>query len=232
MLDTREGTVVLYHPMFTPVHIVQSDLLYPSVFRTYLGDRAPATITARGNLNILPGQSSAPLVALFCSVQCSGSIILQTYALAYALRDAGAAVISGFHSPMEKECLNVLLDGSQPVVICPARGIERLRLPAAWKAALKQERLLLLSPFAENQRRATTGRAQIRNEFVAALADAVLVAHAVPGGKTERFCREVRAWGKPLLALENAENADLLALGATPLHPEALTPLHILPGIS
>jgi predicted Rossmann fold nucleotide-binding protein DprA/Smf involved in DNA uptake len=218
--------------MFNPVHIVQSDLLYPSALRTYLGDRAPATIAARGNLDILPGQTPAPLVALFCSVQCSSAIILQTYEIARALRDAGVTVISGFHSPMEKECLNVLLGGTQPVIICPARGIERLRLSADWKAALKQGRLLLLSPFAENQRRATTGRAQTRNEFVAALADTVLVAHAAPGGKTNRFCREVLAWGKPLLALENAENTDLLALGVTPIQPEALTPLYIPPGIS
>lgn len=218
--------------MFAPVHIAQHGALYPPALRTYLNDRAPATITARGNLDILFGKAPAPLVALFCSVQCSSTVILQTYELARALRDARVTVISGFHSPMEKECLNVLLGGTQPVIICPARSIERLRLPADWKAALRQGRLLLLSPFAENQRRATTGRAQIRNEFVAALADAVLVAHAVPGGKTDQFCRGVLTWGKPLLALDNAENTDLWALGATPIQPEALTPLHIPPGIS
>jgi len=224
--------VVFYRSMFNSVHIAQSDSLYPLMLRAYLNDHAPATLTARGNFDILLDNSCAPLVALFCSVQCSSAIILQTYELARALRDAGVTVISGFHSPMEKECLNVLLGGTQPVVICPARSIERLRLPADWKAALQQGRLLLLSPFAENQRRATTGRAQIRNEFVAALADAVLVAHAVPGGKTDRFCRGVLTWGKPLLALDNAENTDLWALGATPIQPEALTPLHIPPGIS
>lgn len=218
--------------MFDSLHIAQHDALYPPSLRTYLTDRAPATITVRGNLDILHNKKHAPLVALFCSVQCPSTIILQTYELAHALRDAGVTVISGFHSPMEKECLNVLLSGTQPVIICPARSIERLRLPADWKVALTQNRLLLLSPFAENQRRATTGRAQIRNEFVAALADAVLVAHAAPGGKTDRFCRDVLAWGKPLLALENTDNADLLTLGATPIRPEALTPLHISLGIS
>ncbi len=217
----------LCRPMFNSVHIGQYDTLYPPTLRAYLNDRAPASITARGNLDILLGKAPAPLVALFCSVQCSSTIILQTYELARALRDAGVTVISGFHSPMEKECLNVLLSGTQPVIICPARSVERLRLPADWKATLKQGRLLLLSPFAENQRRPTTGRAQIRNEFVAALADVVLVAHAAPGGKTDRFCRDVLAWGKPLLALENTDNADLLALGAAPIRPETLTPLHI-----
>ena len=218
--------------MLAPLHIAQHDSLYPPSLRTYLTDRAPATITARGNLEILFSKTPAPIVALFCSVQCSSATILRTYDLARALRDAGMTVISGFHSPMEKECLNVLLGGAQPIIICPARSIERLRLPAAWKAALAQGRLLLLSPFAEKHRRATTSRAQARNEIVAALADVLLIAHAVSGGKTERFCRAVLAWGKPLLALEGDENAGLFALGATPVRPDHLTPLQISAGIA
>jgi predicted Rossmann fold nucleotide-binding protein DprA/Smf involved in DNA uptake len=221
--------------MFTPLHIAQHDALYPSVLRTYLRDRVPLNITARGNLDILPGKGTvrrAPILALFCSVQCSSAIILQTYELARTLCDAGVTVISGFHSPMEKECLNVLLGGTQPVIICPARSIEHLRLPADWKAALSQGRLLLLSPFVEKQRRATTGRAQVRNEFVAALADVLLIAHATPGGKTERFCHTMRTWGKPLWALENNENVHLFTLDALPIRPDSLRPLQISAGIA
>src|SRR5262245_928518 len=213
--------------MFNSVHIDQQDALYPPALHTYLTDRAPATITARGNLHILLNKTSAPLVALFCSVQCSSAIILQSYDLAHTLCDAGVTVISGFHSPLEKECLNVLLDGTQPVIICPARSIERLRLPALWKTALLQGRLLLLSPFVEPQRRATASRAQVRNEFVAALAEVLLITHATPGGKTERFCHTIRLWGKPLLALESRDNAHLFALGAFPIRPDTLMALHI-----
>lgn len=218
--------------MFDPFHIAQHGMLYPSALCSYLAARAPTTITVRGNLDILRQKAAAPLVALFCSVQCSSAIILQTYDLARALRSTGVTVISGFHSPLEKECLNVLLDGTQPVIMCPARSIERLRLPAQWKAALSRDRLLLLSPFAEPQRRATTGRARVRNEFVAALADVLLITHATPGGKTEQFCQTMRTWGKPLLALENDENAHLFALGARPIRPDTLTPLHISAGIA
>ena len=31
----------------------------------------------------------------------------------------GVPMIGGFHTPMEQECLEVLLRGQQPVVICP-----------------------------------------------------------------------------------------------------------------
>src|SRR5438093_4671296 len=168
----------------TITQLQQDDSGYPPALHKYLGDRAPKTLTTLGNLDILQRKK----LALFCSVKCPGTLILQTYDLACALRGAGITVIGGFHSPMEKECLALLLRGRQPVIICPARSIERLRLPTSWKALLAEDRLLLLSPFAEKLRRATADLARKRNEFVAALADAVFVAHAAPGSKMEQFC--------------------------------------------
>ena len=192
------------------------DSRYRAALHEYLSDRAPETLTALGNLDILQWKK----LALFCSVKCPGALILQTYDLARALRDAGVTVISGFHSPMEKECLALLLRGTQPVIVCPARGLERMRLPTAWKAPLAQGRLLIVSPFAGKQHRITADLARKRNEFVAALADEVFFAYAAPGSKTERFCHDVLAWGKPLLTLESDDNAHLLALGARAVRPE------------
>jgi predicted Rossmann fold nucleotide-binding protein DprA/Smf involved in DNA uptake len=173
-------------------------------------------IWAIGNLAILEKR----LLGFFCSIKCPGEIILRTYDLARALRDANVPVIGGFHSPMEKECLTLLLRGTQPVIVCPARSLEKMRIPAEWKAPLTEGRLLLLSPFTGKTRRATAGLAQKRNEFVAALAEKVFVAHAACGSKTERFCHEVLARGKPLLTLESDDNAHLLTLGARSVRPE------------
>jgi predicted Rossmann fold nucleotide-binding protein DprA/Smf involved in DNA uptake len=171
-----------------------------------------------GNLDILRQKK----LALFCSVKCPGNLILQTYDFARILRDEGVTIIGGFHSPMEKECLTLLLRGMQPIIICPARSIERMRIPGEWKAPLAEGRLLLLSPFAEKMRRATVDLARKRNELVAALADEVFVAHAAPGSKTEYFCHDVLAWGKPLLTLESDENAGLIARGAKPIRPDRI----------
>lgn len=192
------------------------DSRYPAALREYLSDRAPETLTALGSFDILQRKK----LALFCSVRCPGSLILQTYDLARALRDAEVTVISGFHSPMEKECLTLLLRGTQPVIVCPARSLERMRIPAEWKAPLTEGRLLLLSPFTGKTRRATAALAQQRNEFVSALAEEIFVAHAAPGSKTERFCHEILAQDKPLLTLESDDNTHLLALGARSTQPE------------
>ncbi|HEX9414461.1 MAG TPA: hypothetical protein VF916_13225 [Ktedonobacterales bacterium] len=57
--------------------------------------------------------------------------------------------------------------------------------------------------------------AQRRNRFVAALADEVLVPYAAPGGKTERFCRDLLGRGQPITTFEGQDSASLVVLGAT-----------------
>ena len=98
-----------------------------------------------------------------------------------------------------------------------------MRIPSAWKTPLAEGRLLLLSPFSEKLRRVTADLAQKRNELVAALADAVFVAHAAPGSKTEHFCHDVLSWGKPLLTLESDENTGLIARGARLVQTEHIS---------
>ncbi len=205
---------------FAPVRIPQHEERYPCTLPRYLAGRAPTALTVRGNVDLLSRLTSLGLVALFCSVECPPPLIGQTYDLARALRDVGVPVISGFHSPMEKECLLVLLQGSQPVIMCLARSIEQMRLVKDWQPALQQGRLLLLSPFVGSPRRVTLARAGFRNECIAALADLLLIAHAAPGGQLERLCHITRSWGKPLLALAHEANAGLLALGAKPIGPD------------
>ena len=158
-----------------------------------------------GNLRLL----DEPLTALFCSNRCPGDLILKTYDIARAMRDAGVPVIGGFQTPMEKECLRLLLRGEQPVVLCPARGIDNMRIPRDWRPALDDGRLLVLSPFPATVRRPTADLAAQRNDLVADLAQRVFIAHAAPGGKTEAFARELIESGKPLLTLDSPANTSV-----------------------
>lgn len=192
--------------------------VYPASLPADLGQHAPACVTTLGNLEMLP----RPCLALFCSVKCPGSIILQTYDLAQCLREIEMPVAGGFHSPIEKECLAILLRGRGPLLICPARSIVGMRLPAEWKVPLEQGRLLLLSPFPERQRRPTAQTAQARNRFVAALAAYIFIAHAAPGGKTEQFCREIMGWGKPVYTFAHEANVHLIELGVRAVRPGEL----------
>ena len=167
-------------------------------------------VKSKGNLSLL----DEPLTALFCSNRCPGDLILKTYDLARALRDAGVPVIGGFQTPMERECLRLLLRGSQPVVVCPARGIDNMRIPREWRPALDEDRLLVLSPFPATARRPTAELAAQRNHLVAYLAQRFFIAHAAPGSKTEAFARKLAESGKPLLTLDSPANANLVEMGA------------------
>lgn len=199
-----------------PEHVHGGQPMYPAGLARLVGD-APASVAAIGPLDILSREN----LAIFCSVKCPGDLILATYDLVCHLRDKGEVVIGGFHSPMEQECLKLLLRGRQPVIVCPARSIEKMRLPAEWRQPMADGRLLILSPFDAKHRRQTAALAEQRNEFVAALADRVFIAHAAPGGRTERLARQAIVWGKPLLTLAGPENLNLIALGARIIGPEA-----------
>jgi predicted Rossmann fold nucleotide-binding protein DprA/Smf involved in DNA uptake len=189
---------------------------YGENLRRYQYQDAFPVVSAIGNLAIL----QTPKLAFFCSAQCPGTLILKTYDLAQTLRDAGVTVISGFHSPMEQECFDLLLRGQQPIIHCPTRSLNGMRIPKPHQTAIASDRLLLLSPFPATAKRATAAIALERNQFVAAIADAVFIAFAAPGSKTEAIAKQVCATKRPLLTFESADTQNLLNLGAHPVQPE------------
>jgi predicted Rossmann fold nucleotide-binding protein DprA/Smf involved in DNA uptake len=117
------------------------------------------------------------------------------------MRDEGATVISGFHSPIEKECLRILLRGKQPIIVCPARAIETMRIPTECRAAFEAGRILFVSPFARQPERVTKESALRRNEIVAALADDVFIAYTTPGGQTEQMAEMLKRWGVSVISM-------------------------------
>ncbi|MCK6556880.1 DNA-processing protein DprA [Candidatus Binatia bacterium] len=177
----------------TSFALAATDARYPSRLRERLGEGAPAQLTVLGNLDAL----DLPKTALFCSARSPGHIILAAYDQAARWRDAGRCVIGGFHSPVEKECLRILLRGGQPVIVCLARGLDGMRLPAEWRQPLADNRLLVVSQFPPAARRVTKSLATDRNRLVAALADEVVFAHVAPGGHLDELRQLVADWQAP-----------------------------------
>lgn len=192
-----------------PYRIQQGESNYPSSVTKYLTMDAPRIITALGNLDIL--QNNA--VAVFCSNKCPGNIILKTHDLMRQIRGKGNTVISGFHSAVERECLNILLKGREPVIICPARSIDKMRIKTEYKKPLEDGRLLIVSPFTGKEKRISSERALRRNYFVAAIATTVFIPYAAPKSKTEMFCRELLKWKKQVYTIDDAKNMRLMEEG-------------------
>ena len=202
--------------------ITQTDPNYPKRLKNYLKTEAPETIWTCGNINLLPRIDDAfnkNLWALFCSKKCPGELILKTHDLAQTFKERGIPTIGGYHSPIEKECLRVLLRGVQPIILCPARSIENMQMKSAWKDAFAKERLLILSPFENRYNRQTEALANRRNAFVAALADKIYIAHAAEGSKTLKFAEYLITQGKPVFTFETPANEALIQLGAQQMEP-------------
>ena len=183
--------------MSIPIRIHPADEIFASHLAPRLKSPTPAFVDVMGKLDLL----KKPLTAFFCSAKCPGEAILRTYDIVSRWRDEGRIVAGGFHSPVEQECLRILLRGNQPIVICPARTLHRFRIPAEWRSAWNGGRLLLLSPFSASARRATARLALIRNEFVAALADDIVFAHTTPGGHMDRLTHSLTEWRVPFSTL-------------------------------
>jgi predicted Rossmann fold nucleotide-binding protein DprA/Smf involved in DNA uptake len=173
--------------------IAIADARYPERLKRRLRADAPDRVTSLGNPDLL----ASPKTALFCSARCPGSVILTAHDRATRWRDEGCCIISGFHSPVEKDCLQILLRGRQPIIMCPGRAIDRMHLPPTLRGPIEEGRLLFLSPFSSSDRRVTKELATQRNRFAAALADEIVFVHITPGGHLDELRRLVATWDVP-----------------------------------
>lgn len=131
---------------------------------------------------------SRPLLGLFCSSRCPGRAIIATYDLATAIaKQHQIGVVSGFHSPVEQECLRVLLCGVAPVVVCSALRQAGERLPKGFQEPMSAGRLTVVSGISQRTTRYSSAE---RNRTVAKLARVLFFAHINPGGLLQKIYHE------------------------------------------
>lgn len=157
-------------------------------------------------------------VAFFCSKSCPGDIILKAQDWANARGPESAPVIGGFHTPVERDVLRILLRAGAPSIIVLARAEQGWRSPKplgpAIKAAVASGTAQIVSPFPANQRRTTAATAETRNRHILTLCKVVLIAHAAPVSKTEALAQEAKTMGLPIFTLPSPANSHLLQIGA------------------
>ncbi|MFM7449079.1 MAG: DNA-processing protein DprA [Leptolyngbyaceae cyanobacterium] len=198
--------------------IAPDHLAYPAALKTCVAFKTPPILNAIGNLSLL----QKPAIALFCSIKCPGDLILKAYDLAQALREAEIPVISGFHTPIEQDCLKILLRGTQPIIHCPARSLHNLRLSSEQKQAVNANRLLILSPFSASYPRVTAELAGKRNAMIGALSHTTFIAYAAPNSKTLAFAQSLISAGKFVVTFDSSTNPLLQAQGILGLGIDAI----------
>lgn len=138
-----------------------------------------------------------PLTGFFCSRRFPARAVLPSLDWARAARKRGEVVLSGFHSPLERDALEILLSGGSPVVMAPARGVPRRFRPDV-RLGLESGLLTLASPFSPEVRRPTAETAEIRNRFILSLSARVVSGWSSSGGALSRLLSAPECSGKVL----------------------------------
>ena len=139
--------------------------------------RPPVTLHASGNLALL----DHPATAFLCSTECPGDKILEAYDWARRQCDEGRTVISGFHTPVEKDVLAILARRSANIIWVPGRDLPKT-VDAVFKTPSDENRLLILSPFPYGKpSRPTKESCSLRNRFILSRAAERFIPHVAKG---------------------------------------------------
>lgn len=80
----------------------------------------------------------------------------------------------------------ILLKGKQPLILVLASGMKKRWEPEILQA-LSENRLLVISPFEETEKRITREKAAVRNKLIIKLADKIVVGSVSKSGQLERL---------------------------------------------
>lgn len=89
------------------------------------------------------------------------------------------AIVSGFHSKMEREVLDFLLRGKCGIVCVLARSIYK-KIPDKFREAYNSGRILFIAPFKTSATRTSRHLCQQRNEYVASISDELVFSSLTP----------------------------------------------------
>lgn len=110
-------------------------------------------------------------IGYFASNKIAALSVLPTldWATAIAKRD-DVAIVSGFHSKMEREVLDFLLRGKCGIICVLARSMYK-KVPEKFREAYDAGRVLFISPFKTSATRSSRHLCQQRNEYAASISD-------------------------------------------------------------
>ena len=124
-----------------------------------------------GNTSLL----HLPKTAFLASSTIPVEMVLRCYDWAVKMRDEGRCVISGFSSRLEKDVWNLLVTGTQPIILVLARKMYR-RIPPELQPLLNAGRLLIISTYSSPRQSKATAFA--RNKYICEQADDIFLVGA------------------------------------------------------
>lgn len=129
-----------------------------------------------GNTTLLDGRK----IGYFASGTIASLSVLPTLDWATEVAKCeDVAIVSGFHSKMEREVLDFLLRGKCGIICVLARSIYK-KIPDKFREAYNAGRILFISPFPTFATRTSRHLCQQRNEYAASISDELVFSSLTP----------------------------------------------------
>lgn len=122
-----------------------------------------------GNAELL----NCKLVAFFASRNTTADASTLAHRWAEEIATTNKVVISGFHSALEREVMDILLRHKRPIIVGLGRTLYK-KIPTIYHEAIKENRILFISY--RNHSRHSWSNAQIRNWSIAQEVDNIVFA--------------------------------------------------------
>lgn len=119
-------------------------------------------------------------IGYFASSKIASLSVLPTldWATEVAKRD-NVAIVSGFHSKMEREVLDILLRGRCGIICVLARSIYKV-IPDIYRDAFAQNRVLFISHNTSKSTMTSRHLCQKRNDYIASISDELVFSSLTP----------------------------------------------------
>ena len=200
----------------------RADAAYPERLRSTLRSAAPPVLYGAGEIGLLEG----PALGVVGSRNADEDALAFTREVGERCAREGVCVVSGGAKGVDWEAMSGVLDTGGEAVGVLAEGVAKPATSKRYRDALRDGRLVLLSPYAPDARW-TTYNAMARNKVVYGLSDHVLVVSSDTRGGTWEGATEnlKRSWVPVLARVEvgvPVGNRRLVEMGATPLVPHVL----------
>lgn len=156
--------------------MTRSDTDYPRKLKSRLGLTCPPVFFGCGDRRLL-GQRS---VAIVGSRNAGDTVLEETSALASQAASENISIISGGARGIDQEAMRAALDAGGMSTGILAEGLLKAASSSRYRGALRDERLVLISPY-HPEARFNTGNAMGRNKYIYCLADAAVVMNTSHG---------------------------------------------------
>ncbi|MFQ5917309.1 MAG: DNA-processing protein DprA [Candidatus Binatia bacterium] len=201
-----------FSPMLRKVtEILQDSTLYPAGLDQFF-EISPPKLWCIGEPQILKRE----LLGIISSRKIAPELALTTAKILRQLVPLEVTFISGWHSFLEKEALNVLLTQQARVIICLAKSLDKFNPSPEISMLIDQGRALLLTHCSPKARRISREASLRRNLLVAGAAKVVLSLSAPEGSASFGLSRLALNLGRAVFTPVHHINESLLACGSLP----------------